>query len=83
MMDMTALNRIQAPQQVQQNQIVSPVSLGTGVMGHSCCTKGGERQDWSWATETRRVPKSWAVMPPVRPSWYQSGKLYCALTHAQ
>lgn len=39
MMDTTALIRIPAPQQVQQNQTVSPISLGTGVMAHSCCTK--------------------------------------------
>lgn len=72
MMATTDLTRIPAPQQVQQNQTVSPVSLGTGVMGHSCCTKGDEGKDWSWAAETGRAPKSWPVMPPVPPFWYQS-----------
>lgn len=42
MMDTTALTRIPAPQQVQQNQIVSPISLGTGVMALFCYTKGVE-----------------------------------------
>lgn len=58
MMDTTALTGIPAPQQVQQNQIVSPLSLGTGVMGHSCCTKRGEGKEWAWAAETAGAPRS-------------------------
>lgn len=81
MMDTTALTRIPAPQQVQQNQIVSPISLGTGVMALFCYTKGVEWKDWSWSTETGRAPENWAIMPPVRPSWYQSGYLYVHSRH--
>ena len=56
MMDTTALTRIPAPQQVQRSQTVLPVSLGTGVMDHSCCTKGDEGKDWSRAAATGRAP---------------------------
>lgn len=81
MMDTTALTRIPAPQQVQQNQIVSPVSLGTGVVALFCRTKGDEGKHWSQSKETGRAPENWAIMPPVRPSWYQSGYLYVQSRH--
>lgn len=73
MMDTTTLTRFLAPQQVQQNQTLSSVSLGTGVVGHSYCPKRDEGKDCSWAAESERAPKGWALMPPVQPSWYQSG----------
>lgn len=77
-MDKPALTGTPAP---QQNQTVPPLSLGTGVMGHPRWMEEGEGEGWSWTAEGRRVLKSWALMPPVQSSWYQSGQLDHALTH--